>query len=268
MFDDNPLVAVPPEEVPLNKAPLVRVIAQVRFPTILSIGERSFVAAFQEEIRSEYPVLQPEQTHGFVITPQGLESTSPSMIWRFIDKKEQWRVSLSPEFLSLETTNYTSRSDFLQRFNQVLMAADSHIKPQILDRLGLRYISRLTDEAFDRVTDFVRPEISGLLGSQVAAYAEQAISDSLFALPNSNEQIYARWGRLPANRTIDQTAIELINKPSWILDLDMFTMPFSEKKGFEVTPIVDDANRFAERLYTLFRWVVTRDFLKHFGGKV
>jgi uncharacterized protein (TIGR04255 family) len=268
VFDDNPLVAAPPEEVPLSQAPLVRVIAQVRFPTILSIGERSFVASFQEKIRTEYPVLQPEQTHGFVITPQGLESTSPSMMWRFIDKTEQWRVSLASEFLSLETTNYSSRTDFLQRFNEVLMAADSHIKPQILDRLGLRYIARLTDEALEQVTDFVRPEIAGLLGSQVASYAEQAINDSLFTLPGSHEQIYARWGRLPVNVTIDPTAIEPIAKPSWILDLDMFTMPFLEKKAFEVAPVIDDASRFAERLYTFFRWVVTRDFLRHFGGKV
>ena len=60
---DNPLEAPTPEEVPLNDAPLVRVIAQLRFPEILSVEQREFVAPFQEATRSRYPVLRQEQTH-------------------------------------------------------------------------------------------------------------------------------------------------------------------------------------------------------------
>jgi uncharacterized protein (TIGR04255 family) len=267
VFDGNPLIALPPKEVPLKEAPLVRVIAQVRFPSILSIGESSFVAAFQEAIRSQYPVLQPEQTRNFVIGLQGLEST-PSMVWRFIDKTEKWRVSLTSNFITLETTGYLSRSDFLQRFKDILIATDIHIKPQVLERLGLRYIARLKGQDVDKITDFVRPQVSGVLASEIAIYAEQTISESFFNLPNRRGQILARWGRLPAGSTIDPTAIELIPEPSWILDLDMFTVPFAEIKAFEVEAIMDDAGYFAERLYTFFRWAVTENFLRHFGGEV
>jgi hypothetical protein len=55
VIDVNPLVATPPPEVPLINAPLVRVIAQVRFPPILSIEQQAFVGSFQEAIRAEYP---------------------------------------------------------------------------------------------------------------------------------------------------------------------------------------------------------------------
>ncbi len=267
MFDGNPLIALPLQEVPLKEAPLVRVIAQVRFPSILSIGESSFVAAFQEAIRSQYPVLQPEQTRNLTIGPQGLESTS-SMVWRFIDKTEKWRISLTSNFVTLETTDYLSRSDFLQRFKDILIATDSHIKPQVLERLGLRYIARLTGQEVDRLTDFVRPEVSGVLASEIATHAEQTICDSFFNLPDRRGQIHSRWGRLPAHSTIDPTAIEPIAEPSWILDLDMFTLPFAEIKAFEVEAIMDDAGYFAERLYTFFRWAVTQNFLRHFGGEV
>ncbi len=267
MFDGNPLIASPPQEVPLKEAPLVRVIAQVRFPTILSIGESSFVAAFQEAIRSQYPVLQPEQTRNFTISPQGLESAS-SMVWRFIDKTEKWRISLTSNFVTLETTDYLSRSDFLQRFKDILIAIDVHIKPQVLERLGLRYIARLTGQEVEQLKDFVRPEVSGVLASEIAIHAEQTICDSFFNLPDRRGQIHSRWGRLPAHSTIDPTAIEPIAEPSWILDLDMFTLPFAEIKAFEVEAIMDDAGYFAERLYTFFRWAVTQNFLRHFGGEV
>jgi uncharacterized protein (TIGR04255 family) len=267
VFDDNPLVAVPPQEIPLSEAPLIRVIAQVRFPVILSIEGSSFVAAFQEKIRAQYPILQPEQTRNFVISSQGLES-SFSMVWRFIDKTEKWRVSLTSNFLTLETTDYLSRSDFLQRFRDILIATDIHIKPQVLERLGLRYIARLKGQEVEQLKDFVRPEVSGVLASNIANYVEQTITDSFFNLPDRRGQIHARWGCLPANSLIDPIAIEPITEPSWILDLDMFTTPFANIKEFDVEVMMEDANYFAERLYTFFRWAVTEHFLCHFGGEV
>jgi uncharacterized protein (TIGR04255 family) len=267
VFDGNPLIASPPTEVLLKNAPLVRVIAQVRFPAILSVGESGFVAPFQEAIRLKYPVLQPEQTSNFVIGLQGLESTS-SMVWRFIDKTGKWRVSLTPNFVTLETTDYLSRSDFLQRLKEILTATDIHIKPQVLERLGLRYISRLTGEDIKQITDFVRPEVSGVLASEIATDVEQTICDSFFNLPEERGQIHSRWGRIPPHSTLDPTAIEPIADPSWILDLDMFTIPFSEIQSFEVEEMMNDAGYFAERLYTFFRWAVTQNFLRHFGGKV
>lgn len=267
MFEGNPLIASPPQEVPLNEAPLVRVIAQVRFPTILSIGESHFVAGFQEEIRAQYPILQPEQARNIVIDAQGLESTS-TMIWRFIDKTEKWRISLTSNFVAIETTDYLSRTDFLKRLREILIATNAHIKPQVIERMGLRYIARLVDEDVQQLTKLVRKEVSGVLSSDIAMYAEQSISDSFFTLPDQSGQIHSRWGQLPPNLTIDPTAIEPIDKSSWILDLDMFTLPFSEIRAFEVEKIMDDAGCFAERLYTFFRWAVTPDFLRRFGGEV
>jgi uncharacterized protein (TIGR04255 family) len=266
VFDGNPFTALPPPEIPLREAPLIRVIAQVRFPTILSIEESNFVAAFQEEIRSKYPILQPGQTHNVVIGSQGFETTA-GMVWRFIDKTEKWRISLTSSFVTLETTDYLSRTDFLKRFKEILVAINIHIKPQLLERLGLRYIARLKGSDVNKLTDFVRPEVSGILVSEIANYAEHTIIDSFFTLPCQSRQIHSRWGRLPANLIIDP-AIDMIPEPSWILDLDMFTTPFSETKAFEVELIMDDANQFAARLYTFFRWAVTSDFLRHFGGDI
>ena len=58
----DPLVAPLPAEVPLNHAPLVRVIAQLRFPEILSVEQRDFVAPFQEAIRQN-----PEMIDAYIL---------------------------------------------------------------------------------------------------------------------------------------------------------------------------------------------------------
>lgn len=265
VVNTNPLIAKPPKEVPLKPAPLVRVIAQVRFPPILSIAERSFVGHFQEAIREKYPILQPEQTQGLIFGPQGLIQTEPQVIWRFADADGNWRVSLASDFISLETVAYSSRSDFLERLENVLLAVDKHIKPQIVERFGLRYINRLVSQEMKDISKLVRPEIAGILATELGENVHQTINESLFNLPEGQEQIIARWGLLPANATIDPAAVEPVTEPSWVLDLDM---SLSTQRPFSVEGLVSEGQRFAERIYTVFRWVVNDDFLQQFGGEL
>jgi uncharacterized protein (TIGR04255 family) len=92
----------------------------------------------------------------------------------------------------------------------------------------------------------------------------QTICESLLNLPEGNGQIIARWGLLPANTTIDPTAVEPIAEPSWILDLDMSR---SQTREFKVEVLMSEAQHFAKRLYTFFRWAVTDEFLRRFGGE-
>lgn len=265
VVNTNPLIAKPPDEVPLRPAPLVRVIAQVRFPPILSIGDRSFVGHFQEAIREKYPILQSEQTHGLILGSQGLTPIEPQVIWRFTDASGNWRVSLTSDFLSLETIAYSSRTDFLARLESVLLALDIHIKPLIVERFGLRYIDRIISQEMKDIPKLVRPEIAGILATEVGGNVRQTINESLFDIPEGQEQMIARWGLLPADATIDPTALEPIAEPSWVLDLDM---SLSTQREFSVQRLVSEAQQFAERIYTVFRWMVNDDFLQRFGGKI
>lgn len=260
----NPLADPPPAEVPLPNSPLVRVIAQVRFPLIVSIEKRDFIAPFQEAIRGSYPVLRTEQTQGLVVGPQVLAPIQPQITWRFLnDAKGDWRVSLAPEFLALETTGYVSRSDFFGRLETVVKALEDHIDPKILDRLGVRYIDRVTGDAMNRIRDLARPEVLGVLATSIRNNTLQSLSESLFEVPGKKAQLMARWGILPKGVTMDASAMETIEQPSWILDIDMFS---AESKSFDARNIIKEARDYAERIYALFRWAVTPDFLKFYGG--
>ncbi len=263
--DYNPLTDPPPKEVPLENAPLIRVLAQVRFPSILAIEETGFVAPFQEAIRDIYPILQPEQTHGVVIGPQGITQVSPKMIWRFVDISGNWRISLAPDFLAIETTSYLSRSDFLERLEKILVTLNEHIKPRIVERFGLRYVDRLEGEDINNLSSLVRSEVAGIIPTEFGNQIYQNVNESLFKLSEGEEQILARWGLIPANATIDPSAIEPVDEASWVLDVDM---SFVERREFSVENLMSDAQKFAERIYTFFRWAVTEEFLRRFGGKV
>lgn len=258
----DPLVAPLPAEVPLKDAPLVRVIAQLRFPEILSVEQRDFVAPFQEAIRSTYPVLRQEQTQGILLGPGGVAPAKPQIAWRFSDTGGHWRVSLTPEFLALETTKYVSRSDFFGRLKAVAQALDEHIEPAQVDRVGVRYIDRITGAAVDDIAKLVRPEVRGITGTIAATHAAHALSESMFEIEGA--RVLARWGFLPPGATVDPAAIEPDKEKSWLLDVDMFS---AASMPFVVDRVVEQAQRYAERIYTVFRWAVTDEFLVRYGGK-
>lgn len=258
----DPFVGPPPPEVPLTNAPLVRVIAQIRFPLIVTIEQRDFIGPFQEAIRKQYPILRQEQTQGMFFSPNRFAPTTPHTAWRFSDLEDSWRVSLSSDFLALDTGSYTSRSDFFQRFEHVLAALNDHVQPGVIDRLGVRYIDRVMGEQLNNIKNLIRTEMSGILGSTHTKYVQSALTEALFTLDEA--QILARWGYLPAGATTDPSAIVPAEKPSWILDMDMSR---TKQRQFDAGQIVHEANEFAERIYSLFRWAVTPEFLRIYGGK-
>jgi uncharacterized protein (TIGR04255 family) len=259
----DPVTVAPVQEIGLRDAPLVRVIAQVRFPLVVAIEQRDFIAPFQEAIRADYPLLREEQTpQGFVIGPGGVSSVPPQRVWRFADVEERWRVTLAPDFLALETTAYTSRTDFFAKLQSLLHVLNERVEPKIVDRLGVRYIDRISGTAMARIADLVRPEVRGIAGTTASDHVQHALTEAVFLINRS--RILARWGRLPAGATVDSNAIEAIDEPSWILDLDMFS---TESFTFDVDRIVAEAKGFAERIYAFFRWAVTDEFLRYYGGR-
>lgn len=261
---DSPLVGPPPPEVPLNNPPLIRVIAQVRFPVIASVERREFVAPFQEAIRKQYPSLRPEQNRGVVLGPQGVMESRSDTIWRFHDSSDNWCVTLAPDFLALETSSYASRDDFLQRLRHVLCALETNVDPQLVDRLGLRYIDRITGTNLAELPQLVRPEVCGVLGTTLSEHALQAVSENVFVLPDETGQVRVRWGLIPAHGTVDPGAIEPIENASWLLDVDAFQ---SKTRPLDVNATTELARKFAERIYSIFRWTVTDEFLRRYGGQ-
>lgn len=261
----SPLEGGPPLEVPLANAPLVRVIAQVRFPLIASIEKRDFIGSFQEAIRGTYPILRTEQTRSVVFGPEGMVEARTGTIWRFGSSEGSWRVALAPDFVALETGTYTSRDDFLRRFRDVLQALADHVKPQVTDRLGVRYIDQVAGEHFADLRDLVRAEVAGVWSTPLADHAKQSITENIFTLPDGSGDLKARWGVVPAEATVDPAAIEPVDTPSWVLDLDAFVV---RQQAFDVDDLIERTTAFAERIYSFFRWTVTAEFLRRYGGDV
>jgi uncharacterized protein (TIGR04255 family) len=256
------------EEVALSNAPLVLVVAQVRFPEVASIRQPEFIGPFQEAIRSRYPAGRPEREVQALFGPEGVQSHSET-VWRFRDKLDQWQVSLGPSFLALDTKAYANHADFVARLEEVLRALEQHVRPSLFDRLGLRYVDRVALEepgGREQLSSLVRPEVAGVvaMGLGKGARLQHSICDSGFQL-DDGATLHARWGLLPAGATFEPLRAEALEAPSWVLDLDMFQLGPSD---FDVAAMSGITSGFADRIYRVFRWIVTPDFLRRFGGDV
>ena len=271
MREVRPLNPTPVREVPLPNAPLARVIAQARFPAILSIRDPDKAAVFQEELREIYPHLNEEQVHAIELTESQTPNVRRGLIWRLADSEQSpgWRVSLGVDFVSLETSDYKSRQDFLDRLRAVLTAVENVFRPSGAQRLGLRYIDLLTGEAAGDVADLIRPEVLGIMGSTEPRPLDLRdsivlmMTEARFHGPDGSP-IQGRWGMLPPNTTYDPNVLEPVAGTSWVLDLDMATL---EPSPFSTDALVTTATGFAESLYWLFRQMVTDEFLRFHGGE-
>ncbi len=255
------------DEVPLTRAPLVNVIAQVRFPAVMKIeADSGFVATFQEAIRKDYPILRPERQLGVMIGPGGVQPQDAGTIWRFETKDpDAWQVTLAPTFVSLSAKRYTRRSDLLARLTVVLHALEGWLHPTVCDRIGVRYVDRVAGDQLGRLGDLVRPEILGVAGEGISLGSVEVVhtlSDTLFRLDDASE-LRGRWGRLPAGATYDP-GIEPAREPSWVLDLDHYT---AQPEDFDLASIGGKIGEFCDRIYTFSRSVVTDAFLDEFGAE-
>ncbi|MGO1079764.1 TIGR04255 family protein [Inquilinus sp. CA228] len=260
----DPLFGAERKEIPLAAAPLARVVAQVRFAEIVSIEKRAFIAEFQEAIRGDYPRFAGEEVQ--VVVGVGMQpDIRRDQIWRFYDDQGIWRVSLTSNFVALETTAYESRSDFMERFRAVLDALARTIAPTHVNRIGVRYVDHIRSPHSDDMDEMVNPQMLGLVTSDLREHIQHSISETLCEVAEG--QLLARWGLLPPDGTHDPAVMPAADKQSWFLDLDVFQEHGRESVPYDSARLQAVGLALATRAYSFFRWATTDKFISAYGGK-
>ena len=263
----SPFGNEPIAEVPLGRSPLVRVVAQVRFPQLVAMVEPDISEAMLRigrALAAEYPIYSQQHETILSLGPDGVTQTQGASVSQYRSGDDRWRVTVGQAFISLEDWSYTTRGEFVERLGAALAAFSGEIAPPYAERVGVRYINRIDDQpALDRIVELVRPEVLGGLAVPLTdgVALAQMLSESLYSA--GDRWLLARWGLLPAGATVDPT-LRASASASWLLDLDSFVqgrLPFDDTLGAV-------ASGLAEAAYRYFRWVVSPEFLRMFGGEV
>ncbi len=255
------------EEYPLKRAPLVRVLAQVRHPSLLALtGDPSNPAALRiaSSLSDQFPIFEATRERAIAVTPEGVKEVEEggTPLWRLRNADETWQISFSSKFLALETSKYVGREDFCDRLESVLSVYAEEVRPPSSTRIGIRYTNRISIKTeIDRIAELVRSELLGPTAAPMPSGVELAhsLSGAQFVTPTGGSLL--NWGLLSANGIFDPM-IPPLDVPSWLLDIDVFN---SGKLPFDATDLAGLAKTLATRAYTHFRWAVTAEFLRTFG---
>lgn len=139
-----------------KKNPLVEVIIQLRFPSILSINANE-PAEFQEAIRQKFPIYQVgiEQEQEISIVAKedaffpSIRQQNKQKNHMFITADGQYKINLTSSFISISTLNYTRWEVMMEHFEDVVNSFFDIYKPSFFERIGLRYIDAFSKEKLE-----------------------------------------------------------------------------------------------------------------------
>ncbi|MCI8477923.1 MAG: TIGR04255 family protein [Oscillospiraceae bacterium] len=130
-------------------SPLMEVICQLRFPTILSINAQE-PAAFQEAVRRAFPryAARQEQPAPKVV---GLGGPSPKVEaqpaitnYSFVSADGAWKLNLTSGFIALSTLRYRRWESFAYQLDEPLAQFIQLYQPAFFERIGLRYVNAIS----------------------------------------------------------------------------------------------------------------------------
>lgn len=154
------------------RPPLVEVISQLRFPTILAIGAQE-PAAFQEAVRRDFPqyAARQEQLPPKVVrkgNAAALEPQKPITNYTFVSQDGRWKLNLTQNFIALSTVGYQRWEDFATRLDQPLAQFIQIYQPAYFERIGLRYVNAVSRQRLGLEgqlwDDLIQSQYIGILG--------------------------------------------------------------------------------------------------------
>lgn len=239
---------------PLENAPLKLALVQAQTPPNLPL-ERSetieaVTAALPDWVLADRQV---KHQSSLRFGPAGVEHLpgQQETVWILADPDERFRAVVSASSVGVECEDYQLWDDFRSALEHVLCAVAATAAPARCSRLGVRYVNELQDELLDgdpahmaRVVaaELLEPSLS--VGNPVAS----SMSETRFQEPNE-ARLTLRHGLLEDRR--------------FLLDFDHFT---EVQQPFEPGPLVASAERFHDRIESLFAWSLNPEYLISLRG--
>ena len=245
-----PLALPEADSTRLRKSPLEVVVAQIRYENAPHAAEGRVALAVHEALdgaQGPYPNVDQVavQTVNFTFGPgqaPQAEQAAASQTWRFASKDGAWTVSLTPDFVALETTRYaTWADDFRVRLDAIVDAVAEHVRPVLNPRIGVRYIDRVAELDLRSPADWEPYVSAGLLGPARHAVLGPGIRQAqqqLLIEVDEETACALRHGFVAEGERLD-----------YLLDFDVFRQAGRRFDPDEVKRTADRLNDYSLRLF-------------------
>lgn len=170
---------------PLKNPPVYFTLAQVRFNALLKLQE--FLPAIQEQMRKAgFPDFSNQTSIVLQLNvAEGRPVPTPVHRERFtfgsVDRKHAF--VLDQDSLTFQSTQYGRFETFSETFIKGLSLVHEPVQLSFIERVGLRYLDRVTPPPDDKLEAYLRPEVLGL-SARLKGKAMQSYSETLNAVDN------------------------------------------------------------------------------------
>ncbi len=266
-------------DVIFKKAPLVTVLAVIRFEPVLSLMSEVGIAGFQEGIRSHYPHLSKHESGEIQLENQqsnvkNINFRQVAPVWMMQDDSNRWRVSLAADFIAFQTLAYLHFDKFLERLMNILAILDRTVHVGNSTRIGLRKINILSHPNVSSPRDwkqFLKPELLGVAGielpGRLSTYrSTMSIEDDLgqFTIisgpicKTESEFIKNSLQLTPAAKSESLGSETNESLVDILFDLDYGTIaPCPVGNGEEISKVLKE---FSSGITSFFHWSITHEY--------
>ncbi|KYC36173.1 hypothetical protein WA1_41295 [Scytonema hofmannii PCC 7110] len=247
------------ERVIYEYNPLIEVIAQLRFPTILRITSQQPVD-FQDSVRFDYPIFEasrnlPIPNELSNLLTQFSSNITSDLTYHFKSEDLSWQLSIDKDSITLVTTKYERYENFIKKLKIAVEIFEKIYNPLFYSRVGLRYrdlIIRSKLNIQKEWTELIPKHIASELHTpEIAASIQNFIK---------NLQLKTEFGQVNFNHgfVMVRDTEKGVDETAYLLDADFFTEDKIER-GEYLWNILNQSNRTARNL---FRWSITDDLYR------
>lgn len=216
---------------------LQQVVCELRFPTLMELGETRPPSSFVKALRKSYPILELGNEVTVGVGPGG---TGTNNVHTFRSVKMNWSVSLKQSAISIETSNYTGFANLRERVLDLVEAASDIIDSDFFTRIGLRYINLVNFQP-DQISEWINPRLVGPIISD----AFKGINDfggKISLLADDGGCLLQHGIRFTQNKS------EAEPVPKYIIDIDTYRTEIS------VSDTVNALDIMHQQAFDIFDW--------------
>lgn len=251
----------------LKNSPLALVLCQVRWPelTVFRQNYAKFAEAVGERLH-DFPVRAVSKQYTMNFGPEGASEPEPWLVYQWSTMDQTGTVTLSAESISVAQTDYSGGyKAFESALKTVLLALQEAAEIPLYDRVGIRYVNRLTEKNhLENLDDLIKPEARGLEAMSVSPTAAQKLETMTAGLYEfEGGKLQVRMGTLPVGQTPD-ALIPPLDEKAWVLDFDSFV---EGRQVFDVESIIKQISHLSDAARDFLGYIATPEFVEVFGER-
>lgn len=257
----------------LERPPLVQALVQVRFPVLAHLGTVTGIARLQDALSSHLPYMEPASSAMTVqVGPGGAAiEQGPQDGWQ-LSNDQGYRLVLTPGAANLVIDSaYQGVTPFAELLEHVLSVLAETEPIRRCDRIGARYLSKVTPRAEEAWTTWFKQELTGWAASGVLKAELEAAANRVQVRGNDSEYsdvfpaaprglITSGW--FPAGSLISGLPPLIVQEPSFVVDFDFFS---EGPQPFSASSLVRQYRALHDQMDRFFRWSLTTEGETYFG---